>query len=58
MAEQTLYTNPHDGMLYSATTADGEQLTYFGRRDDQGNVLLITDLDYVTADGGALPDRL
>ena len=50
LLDRTVYTNPTDCMLYSFSSGDGEEFTYFGRRDDSGLPSVITMLQYKNTD--------
>lgn len=51
LQNRTVYVNPDDSMLYSYTSEDGEEFTYYGRRDEAGKPQIITMVEYVDLSG-------
>jgi hypothetical protein len=49
--DRAVFVNPTDPMLYSFSTEDGQQLTYFGRRNETGLASVITMLEYLDETG-------
>ena len=51
LEEPKVYINPDDGTLLSFSLATGESYRYFGRKDGDGKPQLITEVEYLDAEG-------